>query len=542
MRRTLHVLRLALLAAALATPALAQKGVHKDPRIGFELKPPKDWVQVPLEAGEEWLVAKYQSDREDQIYDKSTGATWTMKPRLVVVAFLDAVIRRADVQTDEDEGEKKEVRVRVGPVFQDYPQYAEFYYKTNYGAGYYEAEVEEATSNGLPVRCLELRCETTGGQALRAVAWVFETDLGKVAVQLECFEDKFDRYEKDFLKVVKSFRAVERTASLDLDGATGNFISLVALGDLSPQDRRQRRQEQERQEWSKMTAAAPAGWKASDVDGVHVLNHSDERHAAKVVELIKATRAWLEDTFPQVGPDEYARMPIVRICANRDERNMLLSGTVFLAGATLTTYKDTDLGADSDEWGKIAARTMQMWFLDKDQALWIYMPAWLQSGLVDVLQSSSAKGKRLDFNSDWWDQYLKERLRSEGEVEPIPARTLLTVRDKDFAEGSWRLDYDAMRLVRLLVSTRSKKHRQVLPDYLATLKTVLGEIQAEDKEQDKDRPKPKTEEEEEAYLKEQQKRASEKEGRLLGEVLSRTFASWSEGDWKDLEAELAKNK
>ena len=543
MPRAFQLLALVLLAGSLASPAVAQKGVHKDSRIGFELKPPKDWGQVPVDAAEEWIVAKYQSDKEDLQYDKEDAGTWRHKPRLMVIAFLDEAIQRQDVEQDEDTGDKAETRVRVGPIYKDYAGYAEDYFKSNYGVGYYEALAEDKTQNGLPVRCLELQCEGVGGPKLRAMTWVFETEIGKVAVQLECLAEKFDKNKKDFEKTLKSFRPIERTKSMDAASA-GGFLSFFALDELSPEDRKLRRQEQEQQEWSRMTADLLPGWKATEIDGVRVLTHTDERHAAKVVEMVRATRAWLDQTFPQIGAGEYTRMPLVRICENEDEEALFHSGTGLLLGSALTTYKDIDEGADSDEWGQVATRTMEMWFLDRDQMLWIYMPAWLKAGLNEVLGTAVVKGKKIEFNPDWWELYLKDYLREKGPVAPTPARALMTLQQEDFYEGQMQARYDAMCLVRMLVNAKAKKHKEILPAYLSSLSEVLGEIRAEQRSKDtsEKKEKPKNEAEEEAYFEKQKKRAVEEETRLLQETLSRSFAGWSEKDWENFEGEFLESK
>jgi hypothetical protein len=469
--------------------------------------------------------------------------SYGLKPRLIVIAFLDEVIARADVEQDEDTGDKAETRLRVGPIYRDYAEYAEDYFQAEYGMGYFEESAEETVQNGLPVRCLQLRCEAISGPKIQVLTWVFETELGAVAVQLECFADKFDKYEKDFLKVVKSFRPIERTQSLGLDSSTGSFLSFFALDELSPEDRTLRRKEQERQEWAKLSADMPAGWKALEIDGVHVLTHADEKHAAKVVELVNAVRQWLDQTFPEVGKGEYTRTPIVRICKDNDEAGLMLSGTGGIGSSTLTTFKDSYGGSESSQWGVVAQVTMMLWFQDKDPMLWIYMPAWLRTGLMSVMRAAEVKGKKLEFNADYWAELVKTYLLEPGSDQTVAARSLMTIPLKEFLESA-QLQYDSMCLVRLLVTTRSKKHKQVLPSYLASLDGVLTEILAERRGElsAENRETPKNEAEEELFFEEEKKRAEERSGRLREETLSRAFAGWTEGDWKDFETEFTKSK
>lgn len=527
MRRTLHVLRLALLAAALATPALAQKGVHKDPRIGFELKPPKDWVQIPLADGEEWIVAKYQSPKDDRAYDKDSQSSWTLRPELLVIAFLDEAIKRADVEEDEDEGERKEVRVRVTYPFRNYQEFLE---KTM--SGFYIQEDETTKAAGLPARKLVVRAEGGGGAPVRFEAWVFTTELGEVAVQLDCFEASYDEYKSLIDRTLKSFKTIPRTADLDIRGRTGGFVSLV-LVDLDPAERKLRRQEAERDEWMRLSGGLPSGWSAKEIQGVNVLNHSDEAFAKKCVERVNAVRRWLDDTFPQIGQGEYTRTPIMRICESREEERSFLRGTGLRSGTEIVTHKDTTFGATSGEWTYISERTLQMWFFDRDFDLWINLPAWLSVGMSRAVGFADVKGKSLDFGTDYFKRWLRD---IEG--EPMPARSLLDMTGErlyeDQSAGNSRSTVQSMALVRFLVDGRSKKYRQVLPDYLAHVSALVAEMKAERKDAPK-AEKPKSEEEEEAYFEQKKSRAKEQEQHVLQEALRRTFGSWSEADWAAFE-------
>jgi hypothetical protein len=184
-----------------------------------------------------------------------------------------------------------------------------------------------------------------------------------------------------------------------------------------------------------------------------------------------------------------------------------------------------------------------LWFQDKDPMLWIYMPAWLRTGLMSVMRAAEVKGKKLEFNADYWAELVKTYLLEPGSDQTVAARSLMTIPLKEFLESA-QLQYDSMCLVRLLVTTRSKKHKQVLPSYLASLDGVLTEILAERRGElsAENRETPKNEAEEELFFEEEKKRAEERSGRLREETLSRAFAGWTEGDWKDFETEFTKSK
>lgn len=502
----------------------AQKGTHRDGRIGFELKPPPRWQEIPLQVGESWIVAKYQSDRELQTYEKDKGS-WRQKPELTVVAFLTGQIEREDVEENEDEGQRAEVRVRATIPFRDYEEYL----KTVRSGFYIEKDVTEQ-EEGMAVRKLEVKLETMGRPASRLVAWIFPLEVGDVAVEMFCFEDSWDKYEKVFEKVLRSFKPIERTEDLDLASATGGYLSFY-FGDLDPEQRRLRRQEAERQLWEQLSSSLPDGWDVDEYDGVKVANHADDKFAKKCAQRVIAVRTWLEDTFPHVGAEEYTRVPILQICADRDEEASFLRGTGF-GSNTITTHKDKLFGSNSSEWDYISRRTTYLWFFDKDNDLWLNLPIWLNIGLSYAVGYADVKGKSLDFGTD----YFKRAWRELG-AEPQPVRSLLAIADE---EQAWDTVLQCMALTRFLADSRSRKYRELLPAYVDHVRAIVDEIREEEKDLEKP-PKPTNEEEEEAWFAERKERAKARRARILEEAMSRTFAGWDESDWSSFEKDYLKS-
>lgn len=520
MRRTFQVLMLALVAGPLTAPAAAQKGVHKDARVGFELKPPRGWQQIPLQASESWIVAKYQSDKQERTYDPQTQSSYTFRSDLTVIAFLTEQIERADVEEEEDEGEKAEIRVRATIPFRDYVEYLQ---KTS--KGFFIEEDETKAVDGMQVRQLSVKFEPLAGPSVRLLAWVFPLEVGEVAVQVTCLDDNLSKTKRAFDKVFRSFQPIERTEDLNVQARTGGFVSLF-VGSLDPQQRMLRRQELERQEWEAISGDLPDGWKAKEFYGVKVVNHVDDKYAKKCAERVNAVRRWLEETFPDVAPEEYTRTPIVRICESRDEERAFFRGTPSLNGSNeIVTHKDTTFGATSGEWNYISRRTLQLWFFDKDFDLFLNMPVWLRIGLENAVGFADVKGKSLDFGTDQFKRMLR------GLDEPLAARELLTLANED---QDWPSVLQCMALSRFLLDSRSRKHREILPAYVGHVRDILDEIREED--EGKEQPaKPTNEEEEEAYFKQRQERAKALGARMREEAMSRAFAGWAESDWSDFE-------
>ena len=64
MRHLLHVVLL-LSAFLFVAPETASAQTHKDERIGYQIKAPKRWTQIPLKSDEQWIVAKFMCDKVD---------------------------------------------------------------------------------------------------------------------------------------------------------------------------------------------------------------------------------------------------------------------------------------------------------------------------------------------------------------------------------------------------------------------------------------------------------------------------------------------
>lgn len=503
---------------SLASLVSAQTKVHKDARLGFSIKPPTGWTEVPVPSREHWIVAQYQAPKEDQVYDKESAASWRHRPRMYAIAFLDAVMSRPDVEEDEETGK---TRVHSVTPFESYEQYVEAYLKNTYGLGYFKEDEGDGELKGVPYRWMEIKAQSVGGPDVRLLTWIYQLELGEVAIQLECFESEYTKRKKrrEFKKVMTSFRSIPRTEPLDL--GRDEFISVSTLGSLSPEKRGLARREQERQDWSRMSENLPKGWTAKEIDGINVVYHVDDRYAREVVAHVKATRRWLEETFAAIGPSEYARYPVVRICEDRQERDLFFSGTGTSALSALTTYEGAGMGY-------VSQRTLDLWFFDRDQDTYFNMPAWLKEGLIEIVGTASVKGKSLEF----WD--------GADDGLHTPPRSLMTMIRGDFADAGWRVRIDAERLVRFLMTTRSKKYRRVIPDYLANLKAVLEEVRLEERKGGTELEKPTNEEEEDAYLEALRVQALERESRILNETLSRTFAEWSNKDWETFQAKFGR--
>lgn len=522
------------------TSSTAQ-AVHRDERLGFLVRPPRGWEALPLRVDEEWIVGKYLSPKVDHVVEPQTGWTYEHTPEMSILAFLDP----AEPEPAPEEGEEGEEGEEAEDdeddprrrVYRDYKTYM----RDNYRQGYFIEEEEVGEDAGVPVTRFLIKAE--GERYVlekKVVAWVWDTDIGDIAVQIEVAGSSYKKMRSTIDGTLRSFRRIDRVEGAAADPeVAGPAVDLAAL---SPAERRQHRIDQQRALWQRMSENLPKDWTSKEVDGVFVINHVDDRYAGKVVEQILAVRAWLDETFPEVGPDEYACPPIVHICKDRDEESAFRrgSGTYGVSGNRLVTHKgDRDT---SWEWEYISERTLYCWFFQRDPGLWLAMPTWLRQGLYEVIGAAQAKGKKLDFDLGWLEQYRRDYLpRDDAEGPSI--RGLMTMTSADYFGSGDRTGtrIQLAALTRFFIESRTRKTRQILSDYLGNLTALLHELEAEEPEEPEDDAAPATEEEEEKLFEERKKWFENREARILDGTFQRTFAGWSDAQWRSLQREFRRS-
>lgn len=538
---------LAALTSLLITPARAlvrveptaqaKSSQHEDTRLGFKFKPPKEWTAVPLKVDENWQVAKYLSPRE-YIYNDPQGWTWEHRPQLVAIAFPAAVVEK-DIEID-----KKDDKVTQITILNPYKNYEDYLARTYSGGGYYIAADEMGEVEGVAVRKLEIKVEKLSYNGpKRVMTWIFDTAEIDFAVQIEMLETAYPKLKKELETSLKSFRILPRAKGAAPESATKELeLSPWAWSELSVFDRRLRRQNQERVLHERAQKNLPDGWTAKKHGRFLVLNRSDDRCAQRMVERGEALIGWLETQFPFVGPDEYVRAPILRICKDWEEQNAVSSGTGWSTWWLEIVTHDDKGGAASWQGQYFNWRVFELWFQERDRDLFFAFPPWLSQGLRDTAEDVAVTRGKVEFRGDSWERdQLRVRARSNALSKP---RDLMRLSSSAFWEKrDWGMNYETEALVRFLLSPaaqRNSRTKDVLPSYIQRLKSVVEEIKAEEKPALDGAPpdaeaKPKTEEEEAARFKAESSRWKDREQRIVDQAFERTFRDWSEKDWADFE-------
>lgn len=523
-----------LLCALLANLAYAD---HQDARLGFKVATPKAWSGVPTKVDERWIVAKFVSDKSYFWTEKGGGWTSEHKPDMTMIAFVsEAIKERARVQKEKDKDGTLHVYIELDSPYKDYKDYMTRRYT---GGGWYVAKEEETKVGDIGATCYEIKVEKMSMDGpKRILTWVYHLPDVDLAVQFECLEEAWPKLEGEMRRCFKSFKAVKRSGEGLVAPTTGEFkFSVLDLDKKTPEERKQWRQEAEKRTHEKAQKNLPEGWTAKQMGHFLVISHADERFTKAVVERAEAAWGWLDATFPFVGEKEYVRSPVLRICRDEPEYRSFYKGSDWSwNNVEITTYDDKG-GKTSWQMESVNREIKNLWFEDRDRDLYFAMPSWLSMGLDHLIGMASVKQGQLFFATDYWNQgELKQAVR-EGKL--LSPREIMAMDSEHFWDDFLNSRQGAA-LVGFLATgpaSKAKQTKDVLSDYLKSLKAVTQQLKQEDEKAGKQKGEkaPTTEEEEDAYFKNQRQRFKGDQKRILDMTLERAFAGWSSDDWKKFE-------
>lgn len=515
-------------------------GPHEDPRIGFKMSTPKKWNQVPIQNDERWIVGRYQSDKDDHYTDKTVGWTFDHKAEMTMLAFTgESMTTDIDVDVDGKDGD----RTVSGSftVENPYKDYQEYLKKTYRGGGWYIHEEGTEEVRGVKVTTYSIKVEKIArGGPKRLTTWVYHLGHADVAVQFECLEEAYDKHKKEMKTRFKSFTPIERTETVNASSAGFKEIFNSAR---TPEERKEVRLAIEKEQHEKARRNLPEEWTLEETDRWMVVSHTKKKHTKEVTNQVGRMFDWLEKQFPYIGPEEYVRRPIIRICRDTEEMNLFLdsSGWSF-TNIEILTCRDTSGWSDYLS-GAINDRAFRYWFYERDRELYLRIPVWLRTGMDRMLHSAEVKGSRLIFEPDNWEKTgLREALR-DGTITKPSEMFLMISSDMRDSETRYR-EFGAF--VRYLIDGPGAKHkltRNLVEDYLTNLKVILDEeAAAEDEDEDEDEDDgPMTEEEEDAAFKARQNSWKERASDIAQKVYDRTFADWTQKDWDALDKAYLKS-
>lgn len=547
---------LAFMLVAVPGADAAPQSVHKNPRFGYQFKPPKGWRSVALKTGEIWLTSKFQSKKSYFYTDPDLGYTFEHTPEVMCVAFIHENLQRKRIEDVEVE---EEVTTKTITILNPYKDYEDFLDRTFSGGGWYVDEKDEGEHKGISVTKYEIKVEKlTRTGPKRIITWVYHAPDIDFALQTEVLENHYSKLKSTIDRTLKSFELIERSGELlPTMGKTADDkrITRRELTEGTPKERRSKRMESQKALHERAIASLPDDWDHSTYGSVLVLDHEQSKWAKRLGEHVEDYLAWIEKNFDYLGEGEYARSPIIRVCRDRDEERSFSRGTrsggnwFFAGGSEVYTHKDQGGFVTGSEVGWVNRRVLLNWMTDRDEDLARALPEWLLLGLLRYVDGARMNGRKLESRVYQWDKQWASQAVGQGKA--TSTREIMKSTREEFrsAEGGTvrgatpsriRRAESAM-LVRFLLSkdaARSKQAKGLLERYIKTLDEVVEEIEKKEKEKDelgKDEQEPETEEEEDALAKARAERWRARERELIGETFERVFGDWTAKDWEKLD-------
>ncbi len=539
---TSRVRWLSILALAhfLVPCALYAQAPHVDKKVGFQMRPPQGWGQIPVKVEEKWIVAKWQSDKK---YEGKEAGIPPHVPLMRVIVFEKA---KKEVTSEGGGIEVKEgasVSIGLEAPYLDYKDYL----KRNFSdGGFFISAEEQGTSGGAPVTMIEVKVEklTYTGKK-RILAWVFKADFGEIAVEVDSLEDKYDKLKPIYLGALKTFKLIPRDPTLqsgdEID--TGAKVKITDGKEETPEEQKKRRMESQEKVFKKAIADLPKDWTHKRTAHYLILIHSKPQFADKVAAHAEAVRDWLDKNFGDVGKG-YVQHGIIRICKDTDEENAFRKSS---GDSYSSENREAVLSADSSsgkayEFEYLGKALLQQYFHDKNEMLYRSMPPWLEIGLSEYLGTAQLKGRSLVFEPDQ-NEMVRMRDGRRGD-KFLPVKELFSVTGKDLwtGENGMYIYAQCTSMVRFILGpgARQKKTAGLVRNYIADLLAVVEAEEAKEKEERKKKEGaggPKTEEEEEAEFRKRRAESwDKKEKDLLGNVFQKSFGEWSDGDWNALQS------
>jgi hypothetical protein len=535
--------------ALIAAPAPAQELLN-DAKLGIKLKAPDGYTRVPLKPDEEWIVARWISDRSYYQNDKS-GFSIDHKPELTVVAFPSSKVKEKVEEKKSGTGEQSRTTLIFKNPYKDYKDYLA---RTYSDGGYFVEKVDKAEVEGVQVETQEIKVEKgTFGGPRKIVTWIYKCDDADFAVSFELVENAWSKLKGDVLSTMRSFRRISKDANASSAPTAPPMTE--SLKDLSPAQRAARRRELETKSQERFVKNLTEGWTAKKYGRVFVLNHADEKCAQRVAENANAILDYCDSNLGYIGPGEYVRAPIVRICKDYDEYATYHKGGGTGIGAIITTGADGDFDIDffdpdrelltykdvnSTQYTSedINSGVAQHWLREHDERVYMRTPFWLRIGMQRCFDYSKSKGGKVDFFSDSRERVGLSQQAREGKMSKF--QDLVKMDPETLSKDRKRYDECAAATRYLL--TGPKKAKDLLRAYF----DGVGVIAKRDAEEAKknlhvDEKKAKSIEEEDARFKEDRQERQNRAKKNLEEVYNAAFGTWTDAEWKTFQSAYEKS-
>lgn len=425
----------AMLASAVLAPVVAlasqadaqvRKGTYTNEALGFEIRVPDGWTEVPIRIDENWIVAKFLSDKT--WISKGKDGNQEHRPLMTIVVFTEDATRFKG-WAKEERGDATFVRVTDLP-YRDYRDYL----KRNLENGYfYELEEEkERDIADVPFSRFEI-AQHKSEPKKKLICWVYHGQDMDVAVEFEVLEDRVDRLRQTCEQMLGTFRFLRAGRLASAGPITGGGKEQKYETNLwtkfrdewkkTPIDERTKiRRTIEDERFEKIRASTPESWKIFESPHFLIVSHADDRFAKRMTEAGEAFRSWCDEHFGGLS-DEYVRRNVLRVCADIDEYEAYrwkvsgdAWGFVLDDDREVVTYWDGYNGSSGRDAGFLFDDILEMYLADVDPLLLQYTPSWLRAGMHAYVSNGIMKGRKVEFDPDDFEREDMRELEREGKL------------------------------------------------------------------------------------------------------------------------------
>jgi hypothetical protein len=253
---------------------------------------------------------------------------------------------------------------------------------------------------------------------------------------------------------------------------------------MSLEERARYRREKAERQYRREIEALPKGWYDFTTDHYLVLSNASRKYTNDVVRHAEAIRAYLEETFGNLGVD-YVPPAILRVFATYPEYEAYVSGTKRLWGSSTQLLSVEGWTEEAVNWS-----VTSQWLEFKNEDLMECMPSWINSGLRDHMRFARSSGKNVKFEFGEWDQRRLRALLESGKAAPL--KDLISgleeqKREEEAAKSGgaaeiayWTTGVQAGSVVTYLLTTGDRgKTKGALAKYLRGLVGALEQAQGE---------------------------------------------------------------
>ncbi|MCC7169541.1 MAG: hypothetical protein IT459_03755 [Planctomycetes bacterium] len=525
------MLTLTLALATILAPLASGTGPAKAGRqaqVNFTFSAPAGWERLPVGLAEEGLRARWVDRNPATMREPESGWTDTTRARLDLYVFPGA--GSPDAQTAERE-------------------HAGYLAWTRFGRCGRRVEVkadEKETIGALGTQSFHGEFVVYKSATRMIEARSFDVGEDRVVLHFEGLISQREELEKLLADASASFRVLQPGQKGGLDVAPPRpvaYFDEVGAADAPERRKALRELGLAARDWSRRSV--PAGWKAVDEGPALVIFQDDEKYARELARIGLGAWKFLDTHFGACVRGSEQRAPIVTLYPDEATWNSLRplgSTTTAPCGLPfdLVAYDDGRAQGSRAYW-HIVGGFARSWLRDRDPDLADSMPSWLDQGLDRLMRCAREKGGKLTFEPDHWEAIGIQAAENRGRIVPVDEllRDGIELPSGGGAEDRESYACQPSQLLRFLTvgaGAKDKKFARVLPEYLKNLRGVLDELRPE-LESAVELPTERTTRRDcEARMSARSRAWAERADTIRARVFERTFAEWTDADWKRFDA------